>query len=98
MASDVVTWQEMHDAKLDTALKRWFDVVIMFPTSFQLVFQLAALQSVAEQMTMMRDVIGSRSPLTLLKRVNSIARYMTFLQSRAIAATGVESDFAPFFE
>ena len=49
-------------------------------------------------MTMMRDVIGSRSPLTLLKRVNSIARYMTFLQSRAIAATGVESDFYPFFE
>ena len=64
MASDVATWQEMHDAKLDTALKRWFDVVIMFPTSFQLVFQLAALTSVAEQMTMMRDVIGSRSPLT----------------------------------
>ena len=96
MASDVATWQEMHDAKLDTALKRWFDVVIMFPSSFQLVFQLAALTSVAEQMTMMRDVIGSRSPLTLLKRVNSITRYMTFLRSKGITAPGVESDFYSF--
>ena len=96
MASDVATWQEMHDAKLDTAIKRWFDVVIMFPTSFQLVFQLAALTSLAEQMTMMRDVIGSRSPSTLLKRVNSITRYMTFLRSKGITAPGVESDFYAF--
>lgn len=86
----------MHDAKLDTALKRWFDVVIMFPNSFQLVFQLADMQSVAEQMTMMRDVIGSRSPLTLLKRINSITRYMTFLRSKGITAPGVELDFCSF--
>lgn len=96
LSSDVATWQEMHDAKLDIALKRWFDVIIMFPTSFQLVFQLSTTTSVAEQMTMMRDVIGSRSPLTLLKRVNSITRYMTFLRSRAITAPGVESDFYSF--
>ena len=96
LSSDVATWQEMHDAKLDIALKRWFDVIIMFPTSFQLVFQLSTTTSVAEQMTMMRDVIGSRSPLTLLKRVNSITRYMTFLRSKAITAPGVESDFYSF--
>ena len=96
MASDVATWQEMHDAKLDTALKRWIDVVIMFPTTFELVFQLAALATLAEQMTMMRDIIGSRSPLTLLKRVNSITRYMTFLRTRGITAPGVESDFYAF--
>ena len=96
MASDVATWQEMHDAKLDTAIKRWYDVVIMFPTSFELVFQLAALATLTEQMTMMRDIIGSRSPLTLLKRVNSVTRYMTFLRSRGITAPGVESDFYAF--
>ena len=40
---------------MDTALKRWFDVVIMFPTSFQLVAQLAELTTVGEQMKMMKD-------------------------------------------
>ena len=96
MASDVSTWQEIHEAKLDTALKRFFDVVIMFPTSYQLVAQLAALKTVGEQMNTMRDVLGSKSPLTLLKRVNSITRYMSFLRSRGIAAPGVESDFYAF--
>lgn len=96
MASDVATWQEIHDAKMDTALKRWFDVAIMFPTNYQLVSQLAALATVGEQMKMMKDVIGSRSPLTLLKRVNSITRYMTFLRTRKLTAPGSESDFYSF--
>ena len=97
MAADVASWQELHEAKLDVALKRWFDVVIMFPVSFTLVAQLAELQTLGEQMAMMRDVLGSRSPLTLLKRVNSITRYMTFLRSRGITAPGVESDLYAFF-
>ena len=45
---------------------------------------------------MMKDVIGSRSPLTLLKRVNSITRYMTFLRTRKLTAPGSESDFYSF--
>jgi len=96
MASDFSTWQEIHEAKLDTALKRFFDVVIMFPTSYQLVSQLAALKTLGEQMNTMRDVLGSKSPLTLLKRVNSITRYMSFLRARGIGAPGVESDFYAF--
>ena len=96
LSSEVAAWQEMHDAKLDIALKHCFDVIVMFPASFQLVFQLSTMTSVAEQITMMRDVIESRSPLTLLKRVDSITRYMTFLRSKAIIAPGVESDFYPF--
>ena len=96
MASDFSTWQEIHEAKLDTALKRFFDVVIMFPTSYQLVSQLAALKTLGEQMNTMRDVLGSKSPLTLLKRVNSITRYTSFLRARGIGAPGVESDFYAF--
>ena len=98
MASDVASWQELHEAKLDVALKRWYDVVIMFPTSFLLVAQLAELPTLGEQMSMMRDVLGSRSPLTLLKRVNSITRYMTFLRSHGITAPGVESDLYAFLK
>lgn len=96
LSSEVATWQEMHDAKLDIALKHWWDVIVMFPPSFQLVFQLSTMTSVAEQIAMMRDVIESRSPLTLLKRVDSITRYMTFLRSKAIIAPGVEFDFYSF--
>lgn len=96
MASDFSTWQEIHEAKLDTALKRFFDVVIMFPTSYQLVSQLAALKTLGEQMNTMRDVLGSKSPLTLLKRVNSITRYTSFLRARGIGAPGVESDLYAF--
>ena len=54
MASEVANWQEIHDAKMDTALKRWLYVAIMFPTNYQLVAQLAALATVGEQMKMMK--------------------------------------------
>ena len=96
MVTDAASWRETSDAKMDTALKRWFDVVILFPTSFQLVAQLAELTSVAEQLRVMKDVLGSKSPLTLLKRVNSIIRYTKFLQSKGITAPGAESDFYAF--
>ena len=92
LASDLATWQEQHDAKMDTAMKRWFDVVIMFPTSFQLVAQLAELTTVGEQMKMMRDVLGAGSPLTLQERVDSVTRYMTFLRKGGLTAPGSESD------
>ena len=98
MASDVASWQELHEAKLDVALKRWYDVVIMFPTSFILVAQLAELPTLGEQMSMMRDVLSGRSPLTLLKRVNSITRYMTFLRNHGMTAPGVESDLYAFLK
>ena len=98
MASDVASWQEMHEAKFDIALKRWFDVVIMFPTTYLLVAQLAEMPTLGEQMSMMRDVLTGRSPLTLLKRVNSITRYMTFLRSHGITAPGVESDLYAFLK
>ena len=83
--------------KLDTALKRWFDVVIMFPTSFQLVFSIGSLDisGRADDHDEGRPLV-SRSPLTLLKRVNSITRYMTFLRSKSITAPGVESGFYAF--
>ena len=96
MVTDAASWRETSDAKMDTALKRWFDVVIHFPTSFQLVAQLAEVTSVAEQLRVMKDVLGSKSPLTLLKRVNSIIRYTKFLQSKGITAPGSESDFYAF--
>ena len=38
MASDVATWQEMHDAKLDTALKRWLMWSSCFPQVFSWCF------------------------------------------------------------
>ena len=96
MSSDAATWREANDAKMDTALKRWFDVVILFPTSFQLVAQLAEMPTVGEQMRMMRDVLGSKSPLTLLKRVNSIILYTSFLQLKGVTAPGSEADFYAF--
>ena len=96
VVTDAASWQETSDAKMDTALKRWFDVVILFPTSFQLVAQMAELASVAEQLRVMKDVLGAKSPLTLLKRVNSVIRYTRFLQAKGIKAPGSESDFYAF--
>ena len=67
LSSEVATWQDMHDAKLGIALMHGDDVIVIFPASFQLVFQLSTLTSVAEPIAMMKDVMESRSRLALLK-------------------------------
>ena len=94
--SDIGSWQESHEAKLDVALKRWHDVVILFPAKYPLVGQLGECATVADQLRVMKDVLGSKSPHTLLKRVNSFIRYLTFLQSKNVVAPGSETLFYAF--
>ena len=97
MTSDVATWEETMEAKLDMALKRWYDVIICFPTSFQVVAQLAEFKSVPEQLHMVRDILGFKSPLTLLKRANSMVRYLSYLREKNIVPPGQESTLYAFF-
>ena len=95
--SDVATWEETMEAKLDMSLKRWYDVIICFPTSFTVVAQLAEFKTVPEQLRMVRDVLGSKSPQTLLKRANSMVRYLTYLRGKGVVPPGTEANLYAFF-
>ena len=59
--------------------KRWHDVIdAMFP-DYEVVKQFRALPSVSAKLRMVKDLFSLRSPLTLLKRVNSLQFYINSL-------------------
>lgn len=88
--TDIKTWKEDMESKLATSLNRWFDVIIQFPATFSTVQQLGALKSLPDQMRMLRDVLADKSPLTLMKRANSMLRYVEFLRKQNVTVPGSE--------
>ena len=78
---DVQSWKEAHDAKLETALKRWHDVIDAMSPDYEVVKQFKALPSVSAKLRMVKDLFSLRSPLTLLKRVNSLQFYINSLEA-----------------
>ena len=78
---DVLSWKEAHDAKLETALKRWHDVIDAMSPDYEVVKQFKALPSVSAKLRMVKDLFSLRSPLTLLKRVNSLQFYINSLEA-----------------
>ena len=94
--TDVLSWQEDVDAKTDTALKRWYDIVVQFPAVSDTVRQLGLIDNLAEQLKMLRDVMAGKSPLTLIKRANSLLRYVEFLRENGVKVPGSEPWFYKF--
>ena len=94
---DAVSWSESQEAKLDTALKRWYDLVLRFPLGIAIKDQLALLAEVSDQLRVLRDVFATKSPLTLIKRANSLQRYVNFLDNQGMLFPGDEATLYQHF-
>eukprot|EP00435_Cladocopium_sp_Y103_P055359 s2156_g18.t1 len=94
---DVMTWSEQQDARLDTAIKRWYDVVLRFPPGVAIRDQLSLLPNLADQLRAVRDIFSVKAPSTLIKRANSLQRFLGFLDNNGIAFPGTEGDLYRFF-
>ena len=58
--TDAISWKEDQEAKMDVALKRWFDIISQFPEIHETVKQLHLLAGLAEQLRMLRDILSGR--------------------------------------
>ena len=88
---DAMSWKETQDAKLDTAIKRWYDLVLRFPLGIAVKDQIALLAEVSDQLRVLRDIFATKSPLTLIKRANSLQRYVNFLDDQGLLFPGDEA-------
>eukprot|EP00435_Cladocopium_sp_Y103_P051567 s3063_g16.t1 len=94
---DVMTWSEQQDARLDTAIKRWYDVVLRFPPGVAIRDQLSLLPNLADQLRAVRDIFSVKAPSTLIKRANSLQRYLGFLDNQGMSFPGTERGLYQFF-
>eukprot|EP00435_Cladocopium_sp_Y103_P067691 s116_g30.t1 len=94
---DVMTWSEQQDARLDTAIKRWYDVVLRFPPGVVIRDQLSLLPNLADQLRAVRDIFSVKAPSTLIKRANSLQRYLGFLDNQGMNFPGTEEGLYRFF-
>ena len=94
---DVASWSESQEAKLDTALKRWYDLVLRFPFGIAIKDQISLLADVSDQLRVLRDVFATKSPLTLIKRANSLQRYVNYLDSQGMLFPGDEATLYSHF-
>ena len=89
-------WQDQKEAKMQTALKRWLDVTLRFPDTIGLKVMLQRQPNVQAQLRMVRNLLWRKAAGTLLKRVNSLCRYMTFLGDAGIPFPGDEHQLYQF--
>lgn len=66
-----ITWQEEREAKRQTGLKRWCEIIKGLPTHLGTVQDLLSLDDVAAQLRMVQDLVTDKAPDTLAKRANS---------------------------
>ena len=85
-------WEEERDSKMQVALKRWLDASLTMPQSVGLKKLLSETTGVQNQLRLVRNLLWRKSPATLLKRINSLNRYLTFLGEHCIEFPGAESD------
>jgi hypothetical protein len=88
--TDAVSWKEDQEAKMDVALKRWFDIISQFPEIHETVKQLYLVAGLAEQLRMLRDILSGKAPATLTKRANAMLRYIEKLREARVAVPGAE--------
>ena len=74
-----ICWQDQKEAKMQMALKRWLDLTLRFPDTIELKVMLQQQPTVQAQLRMIRNLLWRKAAGTLLKRVNSLCRYMAFL-------------------
>ena len=81
-----VHWEEECEAKMQVALKRWLEACVMMPRAVGLRQLLEQQVDVQSQLRLMRNLLWRKAPGTLVKRVNSLFRYLKYLHE-------VESEF-----
>ena len=94
---DVASWEETREALLDKALKRWLLVFEKLPDHVEIARQIKAEPSVQKKLRMVRDVVAGKAPQTLIKRVNSLTRYLEHLHKLGRVFPGSEQTFFIFF-
>ena len=94
---DPLSWKEDQEAKMDVALKRWFDVLADFPRMWDTIEQLKSGSAISQQLRMLRDILAGRAPSTLIKRANSMLRYFEHLRQAGVRAPGDERVLYAFF-
>eukprot|EP00435_Cladocopium_sp_Y103_P059829 s231_g21.t1 len=95
--TDAASWRESQEAKLDTALKRWFDIILQFPRAHATVKQLYDAATLPEQLRILRDVMSGRAPATLIKKANAMLRYLERLRKAKQSAPGTEETLYAYF-
>ena len=85
-------WEEERDSKMQVALKRWLDACLAMPQSVGLKRLLDETSGVQNRLRLMRNLLWRKSPATLVKRINSLNRYLMFLGEHCIEFPGAESD------
>ena len=82
---------------MDVALKRWFDVISQFPEIHETVKQLHLLAGLAEQLRMLGDILSGKTPATLIKRANSVRKYIEKLRETKVQVPGDEPFLYAYF-
>ena len=91
-----VHWEEECEAKMQVALKRWLEACLMMPLAVGLRQLLDQQVDVQSQLRLMRNLLWRKAPATLIKRVNSLFRYLNGLKEAHIVFPGSESDLYQF--
>ena len=95
--TDAASWKEDQEAKMDVALKRWFDIIAQFPEVHETVKQLYLAASLSEQLRTLRDILSGKAPSALTKRANALLRYIEKLREARIAVPGDEALLYNYF-
>ena len=88
------SWQEERDALWETSIRRWVALIDTWTASDCLVVR--ALQekgSFTEKAQILVDVFYNKAPQTLMKRVNSLSRLCSWLQTNKMSFPCSESEF-----
>ena len=79
---EVLSWKESLDCQTQKALKRWYNLVLVWQADLTIVKQISAVD-VGEGMDILADYLRPKAPSTLLKRASSL-----FLLDRLMAGSG----------
>ncbi len=91
-----IDWKDKRESDLQVAIKRWYDIVQSFPPSVGLRNLLDQQPSMVMKLEMIKNLLWNKSPATLVKRVNSMSRFVEYLKEHNLVFPGTESTFYDF--
>ena len=89
-------WMDKKEADVQVALKRWLGAVMSFPDSVALGKLIRAQPTIQLRLKMIKNLLWKKSPHTLAKRINSLNRYLMYLQDHSVLFPGTEELFYDF--
>lgn len=93
------TWMEQRESQWETAIRRWAALIDCWSSeACELVRIIQECGSFKEKAQVLVDVFFNKSPQTLLKRVNSLARLTNDLMSKEQTFPCSETDFYAFLK